>query len=357
LAERPRALLTLPRRALRSRAVSAAAHVPTIVTLGDLLLDVVVRPSRPPERATDVPGSIEFRVGGAAANTARCVARLGGRSALICAIGRDGWGRRLLEAVAAEGVVVRAVSARAATGRLVAIVDPGGERSFITQRGAADDIAAADIRPAWLRGAGALHVSAYVLFSEPGGGGADRAAELAHLAGAMVSVDLSSHGPMRSLGREAVWARVAAIAPEVIFGNREEAATLSGGRGWRRAEALLELAPIVVVKMGAEGCRVLWRDAGAVARLDVATSPMLVADTTGAGDAFAAGFLLALLREGPSHANGPSDKGPSRAVSGADACGTAPGTARGPVELRRAAMAGHRAAADVLRRPRVRLDL
>ena len=213
----------------------------------------------------------------------------------------------------------------------MAIVEPGGERSFITERGAADDLRADDIRPAWLRGAGALHVSAYALFGEPVAEAAVRAAGLAHQAGALVAVDLASHGPMLSLGRESVWARVAAVAPEVILGNREEVAALSGGRGWRRAETLLELAPMVVVKLGAEGCRVLWRDAGSVARLDVATAPLLVADTTGAGDAFAAGFLVSLLR-----------------------LGWAPLTA---ATLRRAALAGHRAAADVMRRPRPRLDI
>ena len=145
-----------------------------------------------------------------------------------------------------------------------------------------------------------------------------------------MAVDLASHGPLLALGRESVWTRVAAVAPEVILGNREEVAALSGGRGWRRAETLLELAPMVVVKLGPEGCRVLWRDAGSVARLDVATSPLTVADSTGAGDAFAAGFLVSLLR-----------------------LGWAPLTA---ATLRRAALAGHRAAADAMRRPRTSLD-
>ena len=338
MSERPRARLSLPhrparlpRRPARLPVRPRPAAAPSMVTLGDLLLDVVVRPERPVQRATDVPGSITFRVGGAAANTARCAARLGARSVLICGLGRDAWGRRLEEAVAAEGVVVHALRTASATGRLLAIVEPGGERSFITERGAADDLGADDIRPAWLRGAGALHVSAYALFGEPVAAAAVRAAGLAHQAGALVAVDLASHGPMLSLGRELVWARVAAVAPQVILGNREEVATLSGGRGWRRAETLLELAPMVVVKLGAEGCRVLWREAGGVARLDVATAPLTVADTTGAGDAFAAGFLVSLLR-----------------------LGWAPLTA---ATLRRAALAGHRAAADVMRRPRPRLDI
>ena len=120
--------------------------------------------------------------------------------------------------------------------------------------------------------------------------------------------------------------------PDVLFANREEAAVILGGRR-RSLAALLEIAPLVVVKEGADGCRIMWLDTQTAGkhRLDIATSPVAAADTTGAGDAFAAGFLYALLRSGPS--------------------------VRDAATLRRAALAGHRSAADLLRRPRVDLGL
>ncbi len=296
------------------------------------MLDVVVRATAPIERASDVPGEVRFRQGGSAANVVRSFVRLGGQGALVCSVGRDGWGERLVAALRTDGAAVHAVAARGATGRLVALVDAGGERSFVTQRGAADALRAEDIRPAWLRGAGVLHVPAYSLFQQPLGEAAQHAADLAHAAGALVSVDLASAGPLRAFGRDAAARALVRLRPDILFANRDEVIALTGSRG-RSPVALLETAPLVVVKEGADGCRVLWREPATEGpqRLDIATTPIAVADTTGAGDAFAAGFLYALL--------------------------AAPGATRDAAVLRRAALAGHRSAADLLRRPRVELGL
>jgi len=67
-----------------------------VLVLGDLVLDVVLQASQPVESGTDVPGRVEIRQGGSAANAAQWLARLGVRSQLVCAIGRDGAGRSLV---------------------------------------------------------------------------------------------------------------------------------------------------------------------------------------------------------------------------------------------------------------------
>ena len=307
----------------------------TLVCLGDLMLDVVVRAATPIEQGTDVPGDVRFRQGGSAANVARSFARLGGHGVLICSVGRDGWGERLVAAMRADAVRVHALVSRiTATGRLVALVTHDGERSFVTQRGAADALRAEDVRPSWLRGAGVLHIPAYSLFQQQLGGAAAAAADLAHAAGALVSVDLASAGPLRALGRDAAGAAVRGLRPDVLFANRDEVAALTGSRG-RWPAVLLEVAPLVVVKDGADGCRILWLDpvTGEAQRLEIATTPVAAVDTTGAGDAFAAGFLYALLGSGVR------------------------ARARDAGVLRRAALAGHRNASDLLRRPRVDLGL
>src|SRR5688500_19632310 len=94
-----------PRRPSR-RAAPGPARV---VVLGALLLDVVRAPTRALERGTDVPGRISLVQGGSAANAARWLGRLGARTTLIAAVGRDAVGRSLVEAVRADGVQVRAV--------------------------------------------------------------------------------------------------------------------------------------------------------------------------------------------------------------------------------------------------------
>src|SRR5581483_7869237 len=186
--------------------------------------------------------------------------------------------------------VVRVAGAR--SGRIGVLVAPGGERSFVADRAAADRLSPDDLRPAWFAGAALLHLPAYSLLGDPLGRAGRRASELAHGAGALVTVDLASVGPLLEHGRRRALEIVAGAAPDLLFATATEAAALAGGRG---PEALLRLAPIVVLKRGAQGATVLAREADGVRRFDVATRPLQAADTTGAGDAFDAGFVVAWL--------------------------------------------------------------
>lgn len=298
------------------------------------MLDVVVAPARPIERGTDVPGTLSFRRGGSAANTAAAYVRLGGGATLITSLGDDVWAGRLLASLQAEGVKVHAARHPGPSGRLAALVDDRGERSFVTQRGAADALEPADLGARWLRGADALHVPAYSLFAEPLGAAALEAGARAREAGALISSDLSSEGPLLAYGVRRSRARLAELGPDVLFANRAEAAALlreTGRRAWAR---LLAHATLVVVKDGVWGCRVLWDEDGATRQVDVAATRVgRKVDTTGAGDAFAAGFLHSLLGSG------------GRAEMKRDR------------SLRVAAMAGHRAAGAALRRGRPELAL
>lgn len=319
----------LPHRDPLRRRASAP---PGLVVLGDLLLDVVARADAGLRPGSDVEGTVRFRVGGSAANVARAFTRLGGTATLISAVGRDGWGARLVEAVRGGGVTVHVVRVAGESGRLLALVGVDGERTFVTERGATDGIGATDLRASWFRGAGALHVPAYGLIREGPYGAARQAAELVRARApggrVLVSVDLASYGPLRDLGVAVAKRRVASLAPDLLFANRREAAALTGRRA--HFTPLLDLAPVVVIKEGAGGCRVLWRSDDEVGGLEVATTPIAAVDTTGAGDAFAAGFLRTLMS---------SEGIMSSAI------------------LRRAALAGHRSAGDLLRRPRATLSL
>jgi len=302
------------------------------VTLGDLVLDVVVRLLGQFAPASDTPGTVRFRQGGSAANVARVVAHLGGGAVFVGAIGRDAWGRVLERSLSDAGVAVHVVRVAVPTARITVLVEPDGERSFITERSAADQLAAEHLRPAWFRGASALHLPAYSLLAEPLAGAATAAVRLTRAAGGIVSVDLASTRPLLTAGRAAAWQRLAAIEPDLLFGNAGEAAALLGRRP---PDRLLELAPVVIIKRGAAGCDVLAarrgergrRAAGQGLALVVPTHAFAVTDTTGAGDAFDAGFLLDWC-------------------AGRSGDVTAAGRER---TLRAAARAGHRAAARHLR--------
>jgi ribokinase len=302
-----------------------------IVVLGDLALDVVVTPGRPLETGTDVPGRVAFVQGGSGANTARWLGRLGARTTLIAAVGRDRAGTALVDAVHVDGVTARVSRiAGARTARIGVLVSPDGERSFVADRGAADLLDPADLKSAWFEGAQALHLPAYSLLGAPLGDAGRRAVELARDVGATVSVDLASIGPLMARGGRAARDLIATVAPDILFATASEAEALLGGGP---TEGLLEFASIAVVKRGSKGATVLARQGTGHLRFEVATAARSAADTTGAGDAFDAGFLVGWF--------------------------AAPVSSRRslPASLHRAALAGHRAAAQQLSAPRPELPL
>ena len=308
---------------------------PRLACIGDLMLDVVVRPNAELAKGTDVPGSVRLRLGGSAGNTCRTFVALGGAAAFIGAVGSDPLGRRLAAALADAGVTTHLVRVDGLTPRLAALIAPNGERSFITERAVADSLHASDLKQRWFARADALHVPAYSLLHPPLSEASLRAAALVRARGGLVSVDLASRAPLLAVGADAGLRAVRACAPDILFANRDEMSALVGARGARK---LLDVAPIVVIKLGSAGCRVLWRGTAGAAgaaplEIEVATKPIKATDTTGAGDAFDAGFLFSLLSGGFER-----DK-PSAA------------------QLRKAALAGHRAAARALSGPRPELAL
>jgi sugar/nucleoside kinase (ribokinase family) len=300
------------------------------------VLDVVMHASAPIESGTDVPGRVEIRQGGSAANVARWLARLGARSQLVCAIGRDGAGRSLVAQLQRDGVTVRAIRVTGhRTGRIGVLVAPSGERSFVADRRAATRMEASDLKPEWFDKLDLIHLPAYSLLVEPLGTAGVRAVELARTRGSRgvrVSVDLASVGPLLAHGRREARELVARVQPDVIFATEPEAEALLGRHA---PEGLLADARVAVIKRGSRGARVFARDerdasGEAPLRFDIATSAVQAQDTTGAGDAFDAGFIAGWL--------GALSSG----HGGTDA-------------LHRATIAGHRAAARHLRSPRSEL--
>lgn len=281
---------------IRARRRPPVEH-PRVVVVGDLVVDVVIAPDQPLARGTDVVGRVHLRQGGSATSTARWLGRLGARASLVAAVGRDAAGRALTAAVTADQVTVHAVRvAGARTGRIGVIVEPGGERSFVQDRAAALRLRPADLRPAWFAGADAVHLPLYSLLGEPLGDAGRAAIALARAAGAVVSLDLASSGPLVGLGRRAAVGLIAEAAPDLLFATRDEARTLLRSK---HEERLLELASTVVLKRGRKGATILARpsggDAAGALRFEVATTAARVSDTTGAGDAFDAGFLFGWL--------------------------------------------------------------
>jgi sugar/nucleoside kinase (ribokinase family) len=248
-----------------------------VCTLGDLLLDVIVTLDRPLVEGDDVTASTGVFAGGQAANVAAWTVALGGRARFVGGRGDDGPGRLVDADLAARGVELAGpVGGR--SGVVVAVVGEDRDRSMASDRGAAADLGADALAASWFADCDWLHVSGYMLSRERGAHAAAEAARMAREAGARVSLDAAAATLVEVVGPPRFGARVAEVAPDVLFATAREHAALGGHA----------LAPTVVVKRGALGCRIL-RDGR---ETDLPAVPVQAVDSTGAGDAFAAGYLV-----------------------------------------------------------------
>ncbi len=240
-----------------------------ICTLGDLLLDVVVRLDRPIAEDTDTYGRTRVAPGGQAANVAAWTAALGGSARFIGKRADDPAGVMLADELRRRGVDLAGRVEEKGTGTVVSVATPDGKRTMLTDRGIAPDFAPDELDPGWLEGCEWLHLAGYSLVRPPIRETSLAAAALAP----RVSVDLSSTAAIEAAGVDEFRGLLDRIRPQVVFANEEEAELV----GEIETETL-------VVKRGAGGVVVAGKELGA-RRADVV-------DTTGAGDAFAAGFLL-----------------------------------------------------------------
>jgi len=245
-----------------------------VCTFGDVLLDVVVRLDRPLVMGADVPARTQIAAGGQAANVAAWVAALGEHARFIGKRADDDAGRLAAAALAASGVEIVGPSAPAGGGVVVSLVGLGGDRTLASDRGVAADLQAGEIEPAWLE-CDHLHVSGYAFAAEPIRDAAVLAVSLAREHGARVSLDLAASTVVESIGPADFRALLARLAPDAVFCNEDEDDAI-GGR---------VAGPTWIVKRGRRGASV---DGDEHPALLVAA----VVDATGAGDAFAAGWIV-----------------------------------------------------------------
>lgn len=267
-----------------------------IYTFGNMVADVIVHPATPfpPRGQVAYVERIAVQPGGNAVNTAIALGLLGTPVAGLGRVGSDGFGDFLLDALRAAGVrVEHIVRDRAPTAVTLAGIYPDAERSFVHALGANASVTPADIPWDEVARARIFHMGS--LFALPAVDGAPGAQALrrAKTAGLTTVLDVC----WDAAGR---WMDVAgAYLPhaDYFLPNLDEARALTGREAPEAiAERLLAAGcGTVVIKLGPGGCYVR----GPRIERRIPGIPVAAVDATGAGDAFGAGFMAALLRGHP----------------------------------------------------------
>jgi 2-dehydro-3-deoxygluconokinase len=239
----------------------------------------------------------QLHIGGAESNVAIGVARLGRPAVWMGRVGDDGVGRRVLRELRAEGVTAGAVvDPEARTGLMLKETPTSGRTrvSYYRAGSAGSRIGIDDLDFDAIESAGVLHVTGITLaLSESAEQAVFAAIGAAVAAGVPVSFDVNHRPALWGDRDPAPLYRRVAERSTIVFAGADEAELLVGsGSPEQLAARIADLGPAqAIVKLGEDGC-VASIDGEALSAPAEKITPL---DTVGAGDAFVAGYLVALL--------------------------------------------------------------
>ncbi len=229
----------------------------------------------------------ELATGGSVANSMRSLANMGGSAGYLGKIGRDNLGELFQNDFEKAGVRTHMIFSESDTGRVMGLVSPDSERTMATYLGAAAEMVPAEITSDIFKGYEYVYIEGYLVFNHAL---IQACADAAKEAGVKIALDLSSFNVveanldfLKNLIKDYV---------DILFANEEEAKSFTG---MEPEEALHEISKdceITIVKVGKKGSMIKTGDE--VVRVGVI--PAKAIDTTGAGDAYAAGFFYGLTK-------------------------------------------------------------
>lgn len=267
--------------------------LPAVAILGDINVDLTLYvDAYPPEGGEGIAACERQNIGGSATNTALFLAKLGVPVHFIGKIGRDAWGDRCLGDMATAGIDTRWVrhAFEEPTQVNVVVVSYGGERTMFAYRGANARLDATEVDAEAFETVALLHLSGYALLQAPQRDAAIQALGLAHAGNIPATLDVPS-GIVA-----AIHSVLDNVLPqlETVFLSEADLLALSGQAAIEAAadELLSKGVRNLVVKAGGRGA-LLWNSEG---RRHAPAMLTEVVDTTGAGDAFAAGYIYGTLR-------------------------------------------------------------
>jgi sugar/nucleoside kinase (ribokinase family) len=246
-----------------------------LICVGDAMIDVIVKYQGDIQFNSDTSSNITILSGGAAANTSVWAARLGINTTFIGHVGDDLIGKSFIAELRNQSVNVANIEAKGFnTGTVVVLVDGNGERTMFPSRGANSLLSISDFS---LTDFDALYLSGYSLLDEE--------------TSVTTFLDPASTGLMKRYGREKLLKNIQGV--DFLLLNEEEARFLSQSNSVEdMLSFLIGYAKCAVIKLGKDGAKAKVRQ-GSIN--SVRALPAHVVDTTGAGDAFAAGFIAGWL--------------------------------------------------------------
>ena len=230
--------------------------------------------------------------GGSAANTMAGVAALGGRASFVGQIADDQLGDIFAHDIRALGVEFRTPPLKDGlpTGRCLIVVTPDAQRTMSTFRGAAHELTGEALEAEQIRESAILYLEAYLWRSEGPRAAMEKAMRIAHEAGRKVAFTLSDIACIAP-HRAEMMAMIDSGSIDLLFANENEICELAALADRDSAiEAIRGKVPLLVVTCGADGAVAV--EAGRRVEVPIARIGRGVVDTTGAGDLFAAGFLV-----------------------------------------------------------------
>jgi sugar/nucleoside kinase (ribokinase family) len=261
-----------------------------VLCIGDVMLDVVVVLQAPINYGEDTPSKITTHGGGAAGNVASWIAHAGTAASIVARIGNDSAGAAITSEFEDLGVDYSSLRKTSdATGVVVVVVDKKGERTMFPETGANSGLVVTDMPD--LVGFDAAYISGYALLNPLSRPGVLAMIDAVKSAGLPIFYDTVTVGAMKEVDRALIQSWLPLM--DYVFPNEEEALYVANAPDIDSAlTKLLELCPAVIIKRGAGGAVAQERGGN---RIDVDAMKTEVADTTGAGDSFAGGFIAAKI--------------------------------------------------------------
>ncbi len=232
-------------------------------------------------------GHVDLMAGGSAANVAVWARRQGADVTLVGQVGDDRFGRLMRAHLTDEGVAefVRVVP-DGQTMRIGVVIRPDAEHAFVTDHSRPLRLTAGDLPLSLLDRVDAVFLNGYAVFMAGSAAFASPLLAEARRRGILVAFDPSSFSLIRGYRRANLLDEIGPL--DVLLANEDEARALVPEGP---LETLLARTSVAVVKQGGQGATALH----AGGSVSAAAEPIVVADTTGAGDAFDAAFLVEYL--------------------------------------------------------------